>query len=261
MDPQGSNHFNSLEVKILKDIDNQINSLRDPNSLIRQWFSQHKISNPSASNSAFKGVLMIGKSPSSRYNGPGVMVFPKQSNNNNNCYIGNFRDGKRDEKGWRLMKGYVYIGGYRTDKKHGRAQMIKAQTGDLIFNGTFVDDKMHGKCFWKDNTHTFDGNVDHQIYHGPCEIQYPSGDRFSGTMNNGKIEGNGSLQYSNGDVYVGQFNNNVMHGRGTYTWKDGGKYEGQFKNGKMSGGGEFVSPIGVVARGDLSNKNVPFMLN
>lgn len=257
-----SEHMSSLEVKILREIDSQLKKFQsDKNStLISKWFQEKGIKNPKISNEAYKGnITFIAKDPKANYTGPGIMIFPMQ-NSKMNCYIGDFRDGQREGKGWRLMKGYIYIGDYKNDTKHGNAIMLKEENGALIFKGKFADDKMHGECFWADPSHTFRGRINMQVYDGKCEIVYPNGDKFTGNMDKGNINGRGKLEYGNGDVYEGEFNKNLMNGKGTYIWKNGERYNGNFVDGKIRGQGQMISPIGVKAEGDFSNKKLEFKL-
>jgi len=261
MDPRS--HLNSNEVQIMININREFEKLkqRDPNSLISKWFNSKNINKPKVSNTTFSNsIIFIAAETKANYSGPGIMIFPKQ-NSRTNCYIGNFKNGKRHGKGWRLMRGYIYIGDYQNDAKHGSAIMIKEDSGDLIFKGNFHMDKMNGNCFWKDPSHEYKGEINMQVYHGPCTIKYPNGDKFKGHMKNGNIEGHGVLNYGNGDVYEGEFKKNLMHGKGNYTWLNGESYEGQFIEGKIRGVGVMTSPIGTTARGDFSSKRVPFELN
>jgi hypothetical protein len=247
----------------MKNIDRELAAFnnKDPNSLIGQWFQKQQISRPKVSKNTFSNdIIFIAADTKANYSGKGIMIFPKQGSRSN-CYIGNFSKGKRHGKGWRLMRGYVYIGQYQNDAKHGSAVMIKEESGELIFEGNFHMDKMNGKCFWKDPSHEYNGEINMQVYHGPCTIRYPNGDKFKGVMKNGNIEGRGVLNYGNGDVYDGEFKKNLMHGKGCYTWLNGESYEGEFIEGKIRGVGVMTSPIGTTARGDFSSKRVPFELN
>lgn len=251
------------EVQIMVNIDRELQAFtsKSPESLIRQWFKKKGINNPKISNKTFTNdIIFIASDTKATYNGYGIMIFPKQGKRNN-CYVGSFSKGKRHGHGYRLMRGYIYVGNYENDAKHGEAVMIMEDNGDLIFEGNFNQDKMHGKCFWKDPSHEYHGEINMQVYHGPCTIMYPNGDRFKGIMKNGNIEGHGTLNYGNGDVYEGEFKKNLMHGKGNYTWLNGESYEGQFIDGKIRGEGVMTSPIGTTARGDFSSKKVPFMLN
>ena len=255
--------LNSQEVQIMKNIDVELKKFneKDPSSKILKWFRERGINSPKISNKTFTGqIIFIAKQTNANYNGEGIMIFPKQGTRNN-CYIGNFSKGKRDGKGWRLMRGYIYIGQYHQDAKHGSALMIKEDTGELIFDGNFHTDKMNGHCFWKDPSHEYKGEIKMQVYDGPCTIKYPNGDRFKGQTKNGNISGTGVLNYGNGDVYEGEFARNLMHGRGTYTWLNGESYEGNIVEGKIRGVGIMTSPIGTIAEGDFSSKKVPFKLN
>jgi len=260
---QHRDKLQDIEVQIMINIDRELQHFNsnDPNSLIRKWFNSKGISKPRISNKVFTGgVIFLSGESKPTYSGWGITVFPKQKTLNN-VYIGQYSKGKRDGQGKRLMRTFVYLGEYSMDSKHGQATMINAETGELIFKGTFNMDKMHGKCFWKDPSHEFSGEINNQIYHGPCTIRYPNGDVFKGTMKNGNIEGHGTLEYGNGDKYEGEFKKNIMHGRGMYTWYNGESYDGQFIDGKIRGEGVMRSPIGTTAKGDFSSKRVPFELN
>jgi len=254
--------LNSAEVQIMKNIDKELAALnsKDPNCKIARWFQKYKISRPKVSRTTFSNdIIFIAGETNSSYTGKGIMIFPKQ-NKRSNVYMGSFNKGKRHGKGYRLMRGYVYVGEYMNDAKHGNAVMIKEESGELIFEGQFHTDKMNGKCYWKDPSHEFNGQIKMQVYNGPCTIRYPNGDKFKGMMVNGNIEGQGVLNYGNGDVYDGEFRKNLMHGKGVYTWLNGETYEGQFIDGKIRGNGVMTSPIGTTARGDFSSKKVPFEL-
>lgn len=255
--------LNDPEVQIMNNIDRELQLFNDrsQDSMILKWFSTKGIMKPRISKTTFSNnIIFIAKETKATYTGEGIMIFPKQGQHFN-CYIGNFNKGKRHGKGWRLMRGYIYIGEYNNDAKHGPARMIKADSGDLIFNGTFHMDKMNGNCFWKDPSHEFKGEINMQVYNGPCSIKYPNGDVFKGIMKNGNIEGFGKLIYGNGDLYEGEFRKNLMHGQGQYTWQNGEIYNGEFIDGKIRGKGTMTSPIGTVAQGDFSSKRVPFVLN
>lgn len=256
------NHLGSIESKILLNIEKEMKLLetKEASSLILQWFQKKGVKNPIISNKIFTGdITFVASSAKSDYSGPGIMVFPKQ-NSKNNCYIGNFNKGKRDQKGWRLMRGFLYIGNYQMDAKHGKAIMVKKDNGEVIFRGSFHQDKMNGECYWEDPNHTYEGNINMQIYDGKCKVTYPSGDVFQGTMKNGSIEGQGILEYGCGDKYVGEFRKNLMNGKGTYHWKNGEKFDGIFVDGKMRGEGVMTSPIGVTAKGNFNDKKIQFNL-
>lgn len=260
---QHRDKLNDIEVQIMLNIDSELKLFTEnsPNSKIHQWFKSKNVSKPKASNKVFSGgVIFIAGETKPTYTGWGITIFPKQGPQNN-VYIGEYAKGKRDGYGMRLIRTFIYIGNYKADSKHGEAIMIRVDNGDLIFKGTFNMDKMHGKCFWKDPSHEYSGEINNQIYHGPCTIRYPNGDVFKGMMKNGNIEGHGTLAYGNGDKYEGEFKKNLMHGKGNYTWLNGESYEGQFIDGKIRGEGTMRSPIGTTARGDFSSKRVPFELN
>ena len=49
---------------------------------------------------------------------------------------------------------------------------------------------------------------------------WPSGSRYEGTWENGRINGFGTLTYSNNDQYEGEWLDGKMHGRGTYRYRE-----------------------------------------
>lgn len=84
-------------------------------------------------------------------------------------------------------------------------------------------------------------------------IYYPNGDRYDGTINNGKKHGHGNYQYINGDRYVGEWRNDEMNGQGTFTWIMGNRYEGNYKDNRMHGQGTFYFSNGEKYVGEWSN--------
>lgn len=62
-----------------------------------------------------------------------------------------------------------------------------------------------------------------------------------------------SKTFNNGNKYVGTIKDGKMHGKGTYTFKQGTKYVGEFVNGRMEGNGVMTTPDGTVSEGTFKN--------
>ena len=147
--------------------------------------------------------------------------------------MGYLSRGKKHKHGTEVIDALIYRGHYDHGRKHGAFTVTRQTSQELLFQGQFRMDRMHGHCVLKTPTHDFEGNVDMGVYHGQCSIRYANADRFEGSMANGSIQGHGRLRYANGDVYEGQFRDNLMHGQGKYTWRNGQKYEGEFTRGRI----------------------------
>jgi hypothetical protein len=66
---------------------------------------------------------------------------------------------------------------------------------------------------------------------------FANGDRYLGTVRDGKQHGQGVYVWANGVRYEGVFSAGNYNGQGVFTWVDGERYEGTFRDGKYSGQG------------------------
>ena len=181
----------------------------------------HSIPDPVESFDSFKHNLhFISSKKNPKYTGFGMIIYPNDGDSLK-CYIGEFKRGKRHGRGWRLLNETIFCGSYHKDLKHGNATIWKrSKRGyEQVFNGKYENGKVQGKCFLKDEEHVFNGMVHQGLYHGNCEIQYPNGDKFIGSMISGKMSGVGTILYANGDKYSGGFIDNQRSGKGNYVWK------------------------------------------
>ena len=71
-------------------------------------------------------------------------------------------------------------------------------------------------------------------------IDFASGSRYEGELNNGKMDGVGTFHYANGDIYQGQFYDGQMHGFGQLSFSNGARYEGVFVAGDCRRGQSLV---------------------
>lgn len=70
--------------------------------------------------------------------------------------------------------------------------------------------------------------VDGCIPYGFGSAQYPNGDSFEGSFENGKRNGQGKYSYKNGAQYEGQYSQNQKTGFGIMKYPDQSTYEGSF---------------------------------
>jgi hypothetical protein len=211
-----------LEKKILINLQQEIQYFRDEKkeSKILKWFKLKGIDSPIESHSAFKyNVHFIGKKEDPKYTGYGLIIYPSEEPFKK-CYIGQFERGRRHGKGLRIMNDTIFDGNYKRDFKHGSAKVWKAKksTFEKVFEGTYSEGKMHGKCYIKDDEHLFEGYVFKGLYHGKCRIKYKNGDTFEGSMVKGEMSGKAKIKYANGDIYEGGMLNNLRAGEGNYHW-------------------------------------------
>jgi hypothetical protein len=69
------------------------------------------------------------------------------------------------------------------------------------------------------------------------------GDRFEGSIRDGKPTGHGVVASADGTRYDGDFGDGTMNGHGELTLPNGDHYDGEWRNGRPNGVGRFVSAI------------------
>ena len=71
-----------------------------------------------------------------------------------------------------------------------------------------------------------------------CQISFPDGTKYEGTIHNNRITGTGKIYFPSGSIYEGEVLNGLRHGFGVYNSNDGNiHYEGNWKNGLKHGNG------------------------
>lgn len=81
-------------------------------------------------------------------------------------------------------------------------------------------------------------------FNGFSECVYPSGARFAGYFEDGRIHGQGTILFSNGDRYTGEWKNHQREGKGEFVFADGRKYTGDFLRNRQHGTGTLLYPNG-----------------
>ena len=73
-----------------------------------------------------------------------------------------------------------------------------------------------------------------------AELDYFTGEYYSGTVHRGYKHGQGYCIYMNGDIYTGDYRKGKRHGTGQQSFFNGDRYEGDWKNDRMHGTGSLV---------------------
>jgi|TARA_B000000475_G_scaffold272118_1_gene271985 hypothetical protein len=134
-----------------------------------------------------------------KYDGVGKLYI--KLNNENNYYIGDFKEGLKEGKGELYENNTLYEGYFKNNMKEGEGILY----------------------ICKD-------------YKSLKTLKYEL--KYEGIFKNDKLDGNGKCYYKNNDIYEGQFVNNLKEGFGIYIInKTKVKYEGNWLNDKRNGNG------------------------
>jgi hypothetical protein len=129
-------------------------------------------------------------------------------------YVGEFKDGKPDGKGW-LSKNFdknVYVG--------------------IFVRGKFV------KGLLKWSKITYIGEFKNYLLNGQAKIEYLEGEEYTGEVKDSMRHGHGIFRDKEGTTYEGIWERDFLMGQGSSVDRDGVKYKGEFWFGKRNGQGE-----------------------
>ena len=101
-----------------------------------------------------------------------------------------------------------------------------------------------GKTVFR-NKITYEGFLKYGILNNenpqePCQINFPDGTIYTGTVINNELTGEGKYIFEDGSTYEGSVLNGLRHGKGTFKSKDGIYYEGEWENGLKHGKGKTI---------------------
>jgi len=102
-------------------------------------------------------------------------------------------------------------------------------------------------------SHVDKGTPDPGISRMISVVEFPNGDRYEGTFENGLMHGWGIYTRRNGERYEGQFEHDLRHGNGTLILADGTRYEGDFIGGIRQGLGSLAKVDGSRYAGAFGN--------
>ncbi len=84
----------------------------------------------------------------------------------------------------------------------------------------------------------YTGEFQNGRVHGLGTMYFPEGHRYSGYWKNQYREGQGRFTFASGDEYLGAFLHNNMEGKGVMTYANGNVYKGEWKSNQPHGLGE-----------------------
>lgn len=179
------------------------------------------------------------------YEGYGIYI-----KTNGKQYIGNWKNGKRSEKGKMFWpNGEEYDGDWSNEMRNGFG--VNNWIDGERYEGTFKDNQFDGQgtMTYKDGIE-YNGDWKDDMYNGKGVMTWPSGQVYDGHFKDNKFEGYGELTYADGRQYKGGFVNDCFEGKGVFTWINGEKYDGDWVNNRRHGNGKMEYVNGDVYNGE-----------
>ncbi|XP_012251498.2 MORN repeat-containing protein 3-like [Athalia rosae] len=135
------------------------------------------------------------------------------------CYIGDWKNDKKDGKGFQLSgTKWLYKGDWWNGYRHGYGMLGKVLESKEIWK-CYIGDWVKGK------KQGFGGSW------------YIDGSYYEGNFWQNNRHGFGRMWYGNGDFYQGMWKMDLHHGDGMLVKANGNRYEGYFFHGKKQGRG------------------------
>ena len=162
-----------------------------------------------------------------KYNGYGKKIYE-----NDEYYIGEFKNGLRDGKGifYYNNEKLMFFGDFNGDKFEGTGHFMYQKYNYYIGE-------------WKDN-----------LRYGKGILNYKSGAKYQGDWVDDKANGYGKITYQNGEYYIGEMKNDLKQGKGILYYKNGNiLYDGEFMNNKYEGKGKYIYETGDYYIGEWKN--------
>ena len=126
--------------------------------------------------------------------------------------------------------GDVFEGRFINGIINGKGIFIDKNKNKYI--GDFINMKRWGKGKWSTNNIIYEGEFYNNKIHGKGKIKFiKSGIEYIGTFKNDQIDGYGTFKWVNGDIYEGEVKNGKMDGKGKYKYSNGKTISGLFNNG------------------------------
>ncbi|KAG5479127.1 hypothetical protein LSCM1_02979 [Leishmania martiniquensis] len=129
----------------------------------------------------------------------------------------------------------LYQGSWLDDKLHGKGELVEPEG---VYVGEFVENTLHGYGEYVYNDgHVYKGDWVCGLYEGSGTYIYPSGTKYEGGWLRGREHGRGTKWCSNGDVYIGEWMHGMPHGHGSLTsnCSTAARVTGQWRYGSLHG--------------------------
>lgn len=155
--------------------------------------------------------------------------------------------GKREYKQHRYKNENIYIGEWLNGKRDGHGKHIW-NNGD-VYSGEWKDDMQHGwgKSNWVDAS-CYTGNYIKNIKEGTGEYLWKDGSKFVGEWKANEMDGHGEYQWVDGRKYIGSWKRSKMDGYGVFFWPDGRQFAGNWKQSLKHGEGVMTLADGTVSQ-------------
>ncbi|OQR97193.1 hypothetical protein ACHHYP_12616 [Achlya hypogyna] len=154
-------------------------------------------------------VSYSGEWQHGRFHGVGAATYRDGS-----VYAGDFANGERQGVGvWSNTAGDAYDGDWCHDQRHGFG---------MSTSGVSKETK---EGPWKANAMVQGRGKD-------WVVSYPTGDKYSGELQQGRPWGRGTCRYANGAVYAGEWVDGHRQGNGVFVDVDGSTIDGVWANGQ-----------------------------
>lgn len=174
-------------------------------------------------------------------------------------YEGEWHQGRRYGRGACYKDGGVLEGYWTGELLHYKGRTIFSDGSS--YDGGFDQMRRHGRGVYMsgDGQEIYDGEWEYGVKHGKAkeilkgviykglfckgektgasvQLELPNGDRYEGSMVNGKKHGRGKYKWSNEDEYDGDFVEDRLEGTGRWV-RQQDEYAGQLKDGVWQGRG------------------------
>ena len=229
-DESKSKDNNDSLIKINNNIKNSINSIKDKikkHGLGREYHIK-LINKKDKKDIRYK---YIGYYKNNKFHCYGILM-----KENDECYYGEFRDGKKNGFGILFTKQYVYRGFFHDDKKNGYGEFFDKEKG-INYCGNFVNDKYNGFGFYyKEKKFKYIGNFVDGYLKGLGLYIWNYEEKYYGNWSNDKMNGLGIYYYKGGDIFIGNYFNDKKNGNGKYIFTEKKSIlEGEWKYGMKHG--------------------------
>ena len=214
-------------------------------SSIKGSFNNNEIEDGNYIAAFVDGTIYDGEIKDKRIDGSGKMTYP-----NGDFFEGSFVTGSRNGKGtYSWSNGDKYIGEWKDDAMNGIGKYFFSD-GNVV-SGGFISNHLDLTADFTWSFTTDDNDVvtamnynTDSLQFSEYEVKFNNGDRYTGSLINGKFSGQGKYIWKDGSYYEGQWLNGEMNGIGELYYNnisDYYKLSGEFSNGKPNGNCLFYS--------------------